>query len=244
VKAVITAGGRVDEEFARVLGTPVKALAPFRDATFLQIAIDALVAVGIESIAVVGGEEVHRACAGRKVRIVDESAEGAENLRRALNAWDAQSPLLYLTSDMPFLTANALRDFLERVPTQTLALPLTGYDAFALRFPGAPPFGVTLAGEKVVNGGAFVIPAGAQRAIERFAMSFFDARKSVWRMARLTGPLLLLQFALRSLSVSRIEAQARRLLGVAALAVREAPPELAYDVDTLTEYRYAIAHQR
>jgi GTP:adenosylcobinamide-phosphate guanylyltransferase len=222
----------------------VKALATFRGTTFVHIAIEALMGAGVTSIAVVGGEEVRRACADRGVRIVDESADGAENLRRALNTWDAQSPLLYLTSDMPFLTADALRSFLERVPAQTLALPLTEYDAFARRFPGAPPFGVTLAGEKVVNGGAFVIPAGAQKAIERFAVRFFDARKSVWRMAQLTGPLLLLQFALRRLSIGRLESEARRLLGTAALAVRGAPPELAYDVDVLAEYRYAIERQR
>jgi hypothetical protein len=31
------------------------------------------------------------------------------------------------------------------------------------------------------------------------------------------------------------------LLGIPAHAVRNAPPELAYDVDVLEEYRYAIA---
>lgn len=238
--AVITAGGRVDAEFAQTIGTPVKALARIGGKTFLQLTIDALRAVGIERIAVVGGTEVRAACTGAVERVIDESADGAENLRRALHAWDESTPLLYLTSDMPFINADALRAFIARVPEGTLALPLTEWDDFARRFPGAPPFGVTLAREKVVNGGAFAIPAGAQARVERFATRFFDARKSVWRMARLTGPLLLLQFALRRLSVARLESHAQRLLGVPACAVRGAPPELAYDVDILAEYRYAI----
>lgn len=241
--AVITAGGRVDGEFAGVLGTPVKALAPFGDATFLKIAIDALRGAGIERIAVVGGDAVQSACDGCVERFIDESSDGAENLRRALRAWSADEPLLYLTTDMPFVTAQTLRAFLARVPQATFVLPLTEWDAFDRRFPGAPPFGITLAGERVVNGGAFVIPAGAHDRIERFAMRFFDARKSVWRMAQLTGPILLLQFVFRRLGVAQLEAHARRLLGVPALALRNAPPELAYDVDVLEEYRYAVAHR-
>jgi GTP:adenosylcobinamide-phosphate guanylyltransferase len=239
--AVVTAGGRVDPEFAGVLGTPVKALAPFGDKTFLQITIEALRAAGLERIAVVGGDEVRSACAHAVERVIDETADGAQNLRRALYAWGDQTPLLYLTSDMPFLNEQALRAFLVRVPPGVLALPLTEWTEFDRRFPGAPPFGVTLAGEKVVNGGAFVIPARAQGIVEQFGMRFFNARKSVWRMAQLTGPMLLLQFVLRRLSVAQLESHARRLLGIPALAVRHAPPELAYDVDVLQEYRYAIA---
>jgi CTP:molybdopterin cytidylyltransferase MocA len=241
LRAVITAGGRVDGEFAGVLGTPVKALAPFHGTTLLQLAIEALRGAGVNQIAVVGGAEVRSACADGVDRFIEESADGAENLRRALYAWETAASLLYLTSDMPFISAPALQAFLVRVPADTLALPLTEWTEFARRFPDAPPFGVTLAGEKVVNGGAFLIPAGAHERIERFAMKFFDARKSVWRMARLTGPLLLLQFVLRRLGVAQLESHAQRLLGVRALAVRGAPAELAYDVDVLEEYRYAIA---
>lgn len=240
---MITAGGRVDGEFASVLGTPVKALAPFGNSTFLQITIDALRAYGVDRIAVVGGAEVRQACNGAVERVIDESADGAENLRRALHAWDANSPLLYLTSDMPFIDAASLRAFLALVPEDTLALPLTEWDDFARSFPGAPPFGITLAGEKVVNGGAFVIPPHARDRIEAFATRFFDARKSVWRMAQLTGPALLLQFVFRRLGVAQLQTHARRLLGIPARAIRNAPPALAYDVDVLEEYRYAIGRR-
>lgn len=241
LRAVITAGGRVDGEFADVLGTSVKALAPFGEKTFLDLTIEALRGIGVEHIAVVGGAEVRTACEHRIEHFIDEAADGAENLRRAFYAWDTRAPLLYLTSDMPFIDAASLRSFLDRVPDNALALPLTEWSDFTRRFPNAPPFGVTLAGEKVVNGGAFLIPSGSQERVERFAMRFFDARKSVWRMARLTGPVLLLQFVLRRLSIARLESHARRLLEVRAHAVRNAPAELAYDVDVLDEYRYAVS---
>jgi hypothetical protein len=141
---------------------------------------------------------------------------------------------------MPFVSGDALSAFIAACAEDALAMPLTEYADFVSRFPGAPPFGVTLAGERVVNGGAFLIPAGAASAIETFAVKFFDARKSVWKMARLTGASLLLQFAFRRLGIAQLEAHARRLLGIPAQAVRRAPAELAYDIDVYEEYRYAL----
>jgi GTP:adenosylcobinamide-phosphate guanylyltransferase len=240
--AVITAGGRVDGAFAQMIGTPVKALAPFAGSTFLHRTIAALREAGIERVAVVGGDEVRRACAAEVDEVVHESENGAENLRRALYAWNGDAPLLYATSDMPFITASAVREFLAATPDGTLALPLTEWPDFDRRFPGAPPFGITLAGEKVVNGGIFAIPSGAASRIETFARRFFDARKSPIGMARLTGPAFLLQFLFKRLSIAKLQAHAERLLGIRACAVRSAPAELAYDVDILEEYRYALEH--
>lgn len=239
--AVITAGGRVDAQFADVLGTDVKALAPFGGTTFLFKTIAALRGAGIDRIAVVGGPAVRTACRGKVERIVDESPDGAENVRRALRAWGELASLLYLTSDMPFISAQALLQFLARVPQETIALPLTEWADFARTFPGAPPFGITLAGEKVVNGGAFVIPPNAAQGIESLAARFFDARKSALRMAQLAGPGLLVRFLCKRLGVRHLEMHAGRLLGVPALALRRAPAELAYDVDILEEYTYALS---
>lgn len=239
--AVITAGGRVDGEFASAIGTPVKALAPFRGATLLSRTIEAVRGLGIDRIAVIGGSDVRSACDRQVESVIEESASGSENMIRALRAWSDAPILLYLTSDMPFISARSLGAFADRVPGETLALPLTDWKSFDERFPGAPPFGITLARERVVNGGAFVIPRAAVARLERIAGEFFEARKSVWRMARLTGPALLLQFVFRRLSVDRLEREAERILGIPAKAVRNAPAELAYDVDVLEEYRYAVA---
>ncbi len=239
--AVITAGGRVDGEFARAIGTTVKALAPVNGGTMLHRCIEALHGAGIDRIAVVGGEEVRKCCHADVDRIIPESVDGAENLRRALSAWDAQTPTIYATSDMPFIDAPAVRRFLQCVAPETLALPLTEWADFQERFPGAPPFGIALAGERVVNGGVFVLPPGSAPRIAAFAAKFFAARKSPLRMAALTGPALLLRFALKRLSIPQLEREAQRLLGIPARGVRGAPAELAYDVDIYPEYEYAIA---
>ncbi len=241
MNAVITAGARVDGEFARRIGTPVKALARIGGRTLLAAGIDAARDAGVTRIAVIGGSDVREACGHSVDAVIEESQSGAANLQRALNAWSSGEPLLYMTSDMPFIYGAVLRRFIEAVPPDALAVPITACRDFERRFPGAPPFGIEIGGERIVNGGVFWIPAGAAPAVEKLAMRFFDARKSVARMALLLGPALALQFALRRLSILALERQARHRLGIPAMAIRGASPELAYDIDTLDEYVYAEA---
>ncbi len=243
MKAVITAGGPIGGEYAAIAGSSLKALAPVRGVTMLDRTIGALRDAGVARIAVVGNGDVRTSVDGRAERIVDDAGSGAKNVLAALNAWaDDGEPLLYLTCDMPYITADAVVAFVERVAGGSLAMPLTEIDDFTRRFPGAPPFGIRLAGESVVNGGVFHIPAGATAPIASFATALFDARKAPWRMATIAGPMLLLKFALQRLSIAELEARARRVLDMNVAAIRNSPPELAFDADTADEYRYAIEH--
>lgn len=244
MKAVITAGGPVDGVYAQVAGTRVKALAKVRGLTMLARTISVLRENGVQRIAIVGNSDVRHSVDGAVEKVVDDAGTGAKNVLGALDAWpDDGEPLLYLTCDMPYITAPALNQFLTRVPSDTLAMPLTEIDDFVARFPGAPPFGITLAGSCVVNGGVFHIPPGATARIRSFATALFDARKAPWRMATIAGPMLLLKFALKRLSIEELEARAQKVLGMNVAAIRNAAPELAYDADTVDEYRYAVDHE-
>jgi MobA-like NTP transferase protein len=243
MKAVITAGGRIDGEFAEAAGTRVKALVPVRGETMLARMIGALRAAGVDEVAVVGGDEVRAACSMTIDRFVDESPSGSENLLRALRAWPNDERLIYATSDLPYVTADAVRDFLQRVGQGTLAVSLADYPAFIARFPDAPPFGIRLGRERVVNGGVFSIPHGATEKLAAIATRFFEARKQPWRMASLVGPAVLIRFLSGRLRVSDLETMALHVLQVPAQALRGCAPELAFDVDTVVDYRYACAHR-
>ncbi|HEY6326735.1 MAG TPA: nucleotidyltransferase family protein [Candidatus Cybelea sp.] len=244
MKAVITAGGRIDGPFAQAAGTRVKGLAPVRGQTMLARMIASLRSAGATRIAVVGGDEVRAACGAHVDRFVDESVSGSENLLRALRAWPEDGEtLLYATSDLPYVTPEAIEAFAVRVPSGALAVALAEFPDFVRRFPDAPPsYGITLAGERVVNGGVFLLPEGSTQRIATVAARFFDARKRPWQMANLVSPIVLIRFLLRRVSVADLEAMAVRVLQLPARAVRHSAPELAYDVDTFAEYDYACAH--
>lgn len=242
MKAVITAGGRIDGAFAAASGAEVKALVSLGGMTMLARVVDALRACGVSRIAVVGGEDVRNAFESRVDQVVDESPSGSENLLRALRAWPEDGEaLLYTTSDLPYVCAAAVRDFVDRVSPGTIAVALTEIAAYEERFPGAPAAGITLAGERVVNGGIFSIPPGACVPIASVATRLFEARKQPWRMASLVNPLVLIRFLLGRLSIADLEGAASRALGYPARGVRNCAPELAFDVDGIVEYRYACA---
>ena len=241
--AVITAGGPIDGEYASAAGTMLKALAPVRGRTMIARTLDALLGCGIARIAVVGNDEVAAECARvASVTMVPDAGSGAGNVLGALDAWPDDGPLLYLTCDMPYIEARSLRWFLEHVDAQTLAMPLAEHNDFARRFPGAPPFGITLGGERVVNAGAFHLPAGSRGRVRSFATTLFDARKAPWKMASIAGPMILLRFLVGRASLRALETRACELLALPVAATRGAPPELAYDADTIDEYRYALEH--
>jgi len=239
--AVITAGGRVDGAFAQAIGTDVKALAPLGSRCLIDTAIDAARGIGVEAIAVVGGDAVRAYCRSRVDLIVDETPDGGENARRALRAFPGRD-MLYLTSDVPFLNADGLSDFVARSEGLVASLPLAGADAYERRFTGSPEHTMTLGGERFASGTVFVMREPAIEKIATLAGAFFNARKSAWRLATLCGPILLAKYALSRLRVADIEQRASHILGGPVRAIRDASPGLCYDVDSLEEWDYARTH--
>lgn len=238
LRAVVTAGGRVDGAFAAAIGTPIKALAPLGGAVMIDAVLTAIAQAGIEHVAVVADAALAPVVAAR-ARLVAAASDGATNVARALDAWPDGDDLLYATSDLPFVTGTAVRDFLERSAGYDLTLPLASEAAYAAAYPNAPSHVTALGGERVANGSVFFIGHRARAPLRSVAARFFDARKSALRMARLLGPTLLLRYCVRRLRIANVERRAERVLHVRAAALRDAAPELCFDVDTWEDYRYA-----
>ncbi len=238
--AAITAGGRVDSAFASVIGTSVKALAPLGSARLIDLSIAAAREAGAARVIVVGNGDVRAHCGSAVDDVVEAVDDGRENLRRALHA-AGENALLFMTSDLPFVDGASARAFLLASASAGVAMPLADESAYRSAFPGAAPHATAIGGERVVNGSVFYFAAGVAPRVDAIAQQFFEARKSLWRMAALTGPGLLLKFAVRRLKIADLEARAQQVLGVRALGVRGSPPSLCYDVDSLDDYRYAVA---
>ena len=235
---VITAGGRVDAKFAAEIGTEVKALANIGGRSLLERAVVAAREAGAQTVSVVGGREVRDAAANFADRVIAEAPTGRENVHLALAAFPGR-PLLYLTSDLPFVTGTQLREFLSRLSPGSLGMPLAAADAYERRFAGAPEHATVIGGERIANGSAFFIPAGCAERIDTLAQRVFEARKNLLRMAVMLGPSLLLKFATKRLRIADVERKAADLLGFPVVAVRDCAPELCFDIDTLEDYRYA-----
>lgn len=240
--AVVTAGGTVDGAFAQRIGTNYKALAPVRGQKLIERTIQALRGGGIERIAVVAPGEVANVCRDAVDVIIPAKEHGGANQWLALNAFEFETPFVYATCDMPYIDAAAVSWFVSNARPREVSMALTEFADFKKRFPGAPPFGITLGGERVVNGGLFAVPEHSSHTLEAVGITLFNARKNPLKMARIAGAGILLRYLVGNLGVGDIEYRAQQLIERPARAVRNAPPELAYDIDTLSEYEYAAAN--
>ena len=123
LRAVITAGGRVDGAFAAAIGTTTKALAPFGAGVLIDPVLTALRALGITDIAVVGGPDLAAQLGSAGVRHIPAVEEGATNVLAALDAWP-EGDHLFLTSDLPFIDAGTLGAFVDASAGYDLTMPL------------------------------------------------------------------------------------------------------------------------
>lgn len=246
---ILPAGGRLTGDFAREAGASVKALIRIDDRTVLERTIETLRETGIVNrIVVVGPGELALHPSTRSAdTVLPEGDSGPDNIIRGVDWLEAQTGaakrVLVVTTDLPFLTPDGIRDFVEACPdTGDICVPILRGEEFAARFPGSPATFASLADGHWTMACAFLLdPHAVKRNVIRIRQ-VFDARKSEIAMARLLGPLFILRYLTRRLHVEDIERRCSEILNCRGVAVRNAPPELAADIDTVEEYRYAVTH--
>lgn len=249
--AIIPAGGRLDESFAKVVGTPSKALIKFDDTTILEKTIQALRESGrIDRVVVVGSREVLNSRAVEKAdEALPEGGSGPENIFRGVDALRQSgrvSPYVVVsTSDLPFLTGESVARFLDRCPeNKDFCVPLIAEDDFLEAFPGASATFVKLRDGTWTTGCLYRIDAEAMSKALHHINSVFLNRKSKLGMARLLGARFVWQLLTRQLTVHSVEKKVEEILGCSGAAVAMGPPELAFDIDFLEDYQYALMAHR
>ena len=240
---VLPAGGRIRGDFAQAAGTEIKALIRFEEETILRRTVRALRASEcVGRIAVIGPEEVlaeARAC-GADLALL-EGKTGPDNIFRGLDGLTAVTPyLLIATGDMPFLTPEAVRDFLALCPADTeVCIPIVERSAFELRYPGLIRTDTPLRDGYFRLGGLFRVEVGTLRRTRSHLEQMFAVRKNNLQMARMVGVPFIARYLFRRLTVDQIVARASEVLQCRGAAVRHVPPELAFDIDIPEELSYA-----
>ncbi|MBC5825484.1 MAG: NTP transferase domain-containing protein [Candidatus Eremiobacteraeota bacterium] len=203
--AVITAAGRLPPAAAARYATDVKALVRVGGAPLLSSLVAALrAAVGVARIVVVGPASARHASRDAD-EWIDEKDTGAANVVAALDAARTRRAL-YCASDLPFLSADAVMEFLANVPaTADVAYPIVMRDAFLRRYPGAPRRFARLADGDWTGGSVFLVDAPLLLRRSDLLARVFDRRKSVAGLARLMGPAVLWRFATGRLTVLDLE---------------------------------------
>jgi GTP:adenosylcobinamide-phosphate guanylyltransferase len=243
---ILPAGGRIDEAFAKEVGTDVKALIRFDGQTILDRTLEALKASGrVKDTVVIGPAQVREAAAGKATHSIEEGATGPENIFRGLETVARNNPeatkVLLVTTDLPFLTPEIINRFLDACPPDVeIAVPLVRQSEYESRFPGSTATFVRLRDDSWTTGCAYVMDVKAMARIRPSIERVFEQRKSKVGMAKLLGPMFVAKFLAKRITLADVEGKIESLLGCSGKAIMGAPPELAYDIDYIDDYQYAV----
>jgi CTP:molybdopterin cytidylyltransferase MocA len=246
---IVPAGGKIDAEFAEVVGTSSKALISFNERTMLARTLDTLRGSGlVNRIVVVGSHEVREHPDAQAADLVlEEGSSGPDNILRGLNALGETDEVLIVTSDLPFLSEQGMRDFVgkcRRGEGIDFHVPLIAQHEFADQFPGTTATFVRLKDGCYTTGCAYLATGkGLRQAIEHIEQ-VFQRRKSKLGMARLLGFRFVFELLTRRLTVPAVEKKVMDILGCRGAAVPNSPAELAFDIDYLDDYRYSLERFR
>jgi GTP:adenosylcobinamide-phosphate guanylyltransferase len=241
--AVVLAGGEEQGPLAEATGRRHRPLIEVGGRLLVDRTLAALRgAAGVERIALVGPEAVRQAAdASLFDAAAPAGADFADNIMRGAQALQAQGRLLVATADLPFLTPEALDDFVAQAQASGAALvyPIIRREACEARFPGGRRTYVRMRDGVFTGGNVVLADVAALRERRDFIMRLFGYRKRPARLARLLGLGFAAKLALGRLSVAQVERRGTELLGARLAAVVSEYPEIGFDLDKVADLEQA-----
>lgn len=235
VPAVVLAGGTASPEFAAASGVSKRCLVRFRGRTLLEIVCEALRGSGLaDPIFVVGDVPAPAYAAG-----LAEGGGFVENLFLGLEACGSAEHALVATSDMPFVTPDAVARFVEGARTlgADLVYPIVPVDACRTAYPGMRRTSLALVEGRFTGGNMVLIRRATFLRQRGYIEAAYAQRKRPLRLAMMLGPGVTLAVALSMATgrgfvrLARLERAASRLLRAEARALITRDASLAADVD-------------
>ncbi|MCC7229468.1 MAG: nucleotidyltransferase family protein [Fimbriimonadaceae bacterium] len=246
--AIVPAGGMIDGPFADKAGTQVKALITFNGSTILETVLKALRESGkIRNIVVIGSPEVRAMAANFAAVGLEPGETGPDNIFRGLEHLKSLDPnldkALIVTCDLPFITSETIGKYIELCPLdKDICVPVIEATDFNRSYPGTTSTFVKTRDGTFTIGGIFMMNGRKLNELRASIERVFAKRKSKLGMAMLIGPAFVFKYITKSLTLRDIETKIESILGCSGRAVRNAPVELAYDIDDLEDFSYAVTH--
>lgn len=245
---ILPAGGRIDDHFARVALTPFKALINVQDSMIGYKVIDSVLGSDrVGRTVLIASEDVKAKLGGRCTSVLNDTGDLTKNVMMGLqelkSMGNVSSRVLIVTTDLPYMETKVLNQFLDLCPDVDLAVPLISKDEYLDRFPSATgTFAKLRDGEWTVGCAYLFKPDVFIKALPKI-QQVVDNRKSVTKLAGILGLGFLWKVKTRAISVPEVVAKIEGVIGCKIAAVQNAPAELAFDVDDIPDYEYALRNK-
>ncbi len=183
----------------------------------------------------------------RALALADErrpdGAHMIESLRSGLAGFPPDEALLVTASDLPVLTRASLDEVIDSGLTRDLDLGYTCLERryHEARYPQFPHTWARMREGQFCGGGAVILKPRVLPQLATLLDRLGAARKAPLRLAAVFGWGTLARFALGSLAIADAERRAGELIAANAGAIRCTHPEIAINVDRVTNV--ALAQQ-
>ncbi|MCG0277894.1 MAG: nucleotidyltransferase family protein [Thermanaeromonas sp.] len=232
VGGIVLAGGSPGK--GENLGVSTEALLPVGGRPMVTWVIGALRKSGyLEELVLVGPPDLSELAREEGVRWVLAGSTAVESALNGYQALQGSQWILLSTADLPLLTPEAVRDFLERCfkAEADLYYPIVTRQSVEEKFKGARRTYVRLREGTFTGGNLALIRGDTFTSCALKGEKLVKLRKSPLGLARQIGPLFILKFILGRLTLAEAERSFSRLLGVRGTAVITPYPEIGVDVD-------------
>lgn len=234
VVAVVLGGGGPNDRLARTVGAPSKALVPLAGGPLGAYVLAALRDSGVvREVVFVGPTDAHLAAlcdvripAGD--RLVDSLALG---LGAALGRADG-ARILVVTADVPWWSAEGVREFVMEAPDAGLVYPVVREEDALGAFPDQRRTYARLVEGRVTGGNAALLRADAVTKLLPWIDRAYRARKRPLQLAGIVGWGTVVRLLMGRASIALLERRVSALVGIEGRIFVSRDAAIAADVDS------------
>lgn len=239
--AIVLAGGK--SKGAGIGNGEYEALLNIGGRPMLYFVVDALKkSEKIDEIFVVGAVEVlSKTQLSGKVSFVSNGCTIMESVRNGMASLSGNRKVLIVATDIPFLTAEAIDDFLMQCESMNrdFYYPIIEKSCCKAKFPRCQRTFVKIIDGTFTGGNIFLVnPKVIDKCID-LANKMVEDRKKPWRLAKKFGVIFLLKFIIGKLTLTKIEQHFLELTGIDGTVIRSNYAEIGMDVDKTTDLQVA-----
>lgn len=238
--AVIAAGGEAEDDIREIAGVTNKALIPFGGRLCGEIVATACFDAGIGEVVVVAHEPVRDAfCKIREIKFAEPGENAIRSAQSGLSQISQGKPVLFLGADLPLITSDSLREFIESSgPLQGFSAGLVAEQNLQQTYPGVPAKYLRLREGRFVAASVY---AGSHQFFESAIGILENAarnRKSQFKLLMKLGIANILRYGLGLATLKHAETAISRALNAPTALIPTAHPATAMDFDNAEDLEY------
>lgn len=235
IDAIVLAGGQLNDLVITEDSPAIKAMIKLGGRPMLDYVLEALAgSEKVGRIVVLSPKPLGGGDWSEKInRLIVTDDTITANIAKGIKYLGEEGRFLLISSDIPFLTPEALDDFLEKTEgvNAELYYPIIAKEAVEKQFPKSQRTYITLKEGVFTGGNIFLIGKRAFLENKSNGEKMFSYRKSPLKMIGLIGIATIIKFLTRRLTIPELENKASEILACRSRAIISDYAGIGVDVD-------------